>query len=99
MKKVAGEDAICYSRQEEDYWQCVCGRANLVEGSGCIRCGRLRESILYCAASEEDVNAELQRLKKQQEEDVNAELQRLKKQQEEEEEKRKMILMQTPPFQ
>jgi len=40
LKEAAGDDAVCYARQEEAFWQCVCGRANLAGALKCLRCGR-----------------------------------------------------------
>jgi len=44
IKRVAGDDAICYPEQRENTWICVCGRINRLD-ENCIRCGRNKEEV------------------------------------------------------
>ncbi len=39
-------DAICFSKEYDDYWRCNCGRANFLDSDMCVRCGRSKEIIL-----------------------------------------------------
>jgi len=51
LQYVAGEDAVCYAKEEENYWQCVCGKVNSNDNKKCIRCERTKEKRirqLYC---------------------------------------------------
>lgn len=40
LKSVAGEDAVCYPRQDSQTWTCVCGRMNPNPSELCARCHR-----------------------------------------------------------
>ncbi len=59
MRALVGEDAICYAHKTSDYLQCVCGRANHLESSKCIRCGRVFEELFVYAISAELVKNKL----------------------------------------
>lgn len=40
LKAVAGDDAICYPKQDSQAWRCVCGRVNPNTEDACARCHR-----------------------------------------------------------
>lgn len=68
LKEVAGEDAICYAREDKNYWQCVCGRVNALESSICIRCDRNKEETINEASNQETVNYEIEHNEKKRKE-------------------------------
>lgn len=40
LRSLAGEDAVCFPRQDCQTWRCVCGRINANADQGCARCHR-----------------------------------------------------------
>lgn len=42
---IAGHDAVCFPRQEEGVWLCVCGRYNRWRWTACRRCRRERDMV------------------------------------------------------
>jgi len=40
LRSIAGEDAVCFSKQDEQIWRCVCGRVNANSSDECARCHR-----------------------------------------------------------
>ena len=77
LTKVAGNDAICYAREEESYWLCVCGRANPVSYHQCIRCKRNKAHVLSCCSDKMIINQEIESLKQKEDRE------RIEKEQEE----------------
>jgi len=63
LQTVAGAEAICYARKEEDYWQCVCGRANILTAVNCVRCGYQMVEAFEKASGEETVTAVIKQIK------------------------------------
>ncbi len=53
LQNIAGKDAVCYARQMDSYWQCICGRVNLNSDSQCLRCDRHKLNILKMLAGSE----------------------------------------------
>ncbi len=46
LKALAGDDAVCFPRQNRQIWRCVCGRANATGDESCARCHRARQDAL-----------------------------------------------------
>jgi len=103
LKEAAGDDAVCYARNEEFYWQCICGRANLAGILKCLRCDREKADTLKILSSEKSVSAYLKKQclekeaeeRKRQEETQAEERRRqeeLKRKAEEAEKKRRLAL-------
>lgn len=40
LRSIAGEDAVCFPKQDSLTWRCVCGRVNSNETETCARCHR-----------------------------------------------------------
>lgn len=40
LRTIAGQDAVCFARQDEATWRCVCGRVNANDEASCVRCHR-----------------------------------------------------------
>lgn len=55
IKRAGAEDGICYSKEEKDYWLCVCSRPNILTSENCIKCNRSKDEVLKKFASEENV--------------------------------------------
>ncbi len=62
LQTVAGAKAVCYVRKEEDYWQCVCGRANLLTAVNCLRCGYQMAEAFEKASGAETVAEALKQI-------------------------------------
>lgn len=45
LKKVAGEDAVRYPKEEHEFWYCVCGRINREGLERCARCNRVKNEV------------------------------------------------------
>ena len=43
LRSIAGEDAICFPKQDSLTWRCVCGRVNPNSDESCARCHRLQQ--------------------------------------------------------
>lgn len=89
LKKVAGAEAVCYAREEDDFWQCACGRGNLPDAESCIRCGLEKEFVIQLCSSKEKVSEELERRRREEEEEKERELQEKRMKEEEENKIRK----------
>jgi serine/threonine protein kinase len=63
LKKVAGAVAVCYAKQEKAYWQCCCGRANMLNTERCIRCKSEGKTVFQVASSKEAVEVQLEKIK------------------------------------
>ncbi len=63
LQTVAGAKAVCYARKEEAYWQCVCGRANLLTAVNCLRCGYQMAEAFKKASGAETVAEALKQIK------------------------------------
>ena len=67
-------EAICFASKHENYWKCVCGRANKPDEETCVRCGRSAEEMLSKFSSKDKLldtieNAKQEEALKQQEEE------------------------------
>ncbi len=40
LRSIAGEDAVCFPKQDAQTWRCVCGRVNPNSADSCARCHR-----------------------------------------------------------
>ncbi len=56
LSATAGDDAVCYAKEEGTHWVCVCGRPNVSEAEECIRCGREKETVLELFGSFDALN-------------------------------------------
>lgn len=50
-------DGVCYSKEENGYWLCVCGRPNINAAEICVRCEREKNAVLENYSSEQSVAA------------------------------------------
>ena len=67
-------EAICFASKHENYWKCVCGRANKPDEETCVRCGRSAEEMFSKFSSKDKLldtieNAKQEEALKQQEEE------------------------------
>ena len=46
LRSAAGEDAVCFPKQNAQAWRCVCGRVNPNSEDNCARCHREHEIVL-----------------------------------------------------
>lgn len=46
LRRAAGEDAVCFPKQNAQTWRCVCGRVNPNGDTSCARCHREHEAAL-----------------------------------------------------
>ncbi len=63
LQAVVGAKAVCYASKVEDYWQCFCGRANLLTAVNCLRCGYQMAEAFKKASGEEAVAEALKQIK------------------------------------
>jgi len=49
-------EAVCFSKEHENYYRCVCGRANFLDSANCVRCGRKKSEMLEQFHSQEALN-------------------------------------------
>ncbi|MBR6728939.1 MAG: DUF5050 domain-containing protein, partial [Clostridia bacterium] len=75
LMTAAGEDAVCYAKEEASHWLCVCGRPNLVPMDSCVRCGRDKAEVLSKFSSHDAITKELEELEAQQKAEEDARLQ------------------------
>lgn len=68
LKMHAGNDAICYAKITDSYWQCICGRVNAFESSKCMRCDRDQDKIINEASNQKTVNYEIEHNEKKRKE-------------------------------
>lgn len=48
LRSVAGDDAVCFPKQDGQIWRCVCGRVNALDEENCARCHRSRTIAMNC---------------------------------------------------
>ena len=48
LKAAAGEDAVCWPRQNDAVWTCICGRMNPFGTDVCARCRRCKNETMAC---------------------------------------------------
>ena len=48
LKSVGGEDAVCWPKQNDAVWTCVCGRMNPLGSDVCVRCRRSMADAMAC---------------------------------------------------
>ncbi len=60
LSVAAGDDAVCYAKEEGTHWVCVCGRPNANEAEECVRCGREKDTVLELFGSFEALNQTLE---------------------------------------
>jgi len=65
LKAVAGEDAVCYAKEEANYWICVCGRANSFNKERCIRCDKNRNEVLSNLRNKNQLSEGYKRIKEE----------------------------------
>ena len=70
-------EAICFAKEHEDYYRCVCGRPNFLDSENCVRCGRAKDDLLKNFVSIESVNALLEEEKLAEEQKIAEENERL----------------------
>ena len=58
-------DAICYSKENDDHWRCVCGRPNFSDADRCVRCLRDKETVLKNFSSKSALNDAISAAKEQ----------------------------------
>lgn len=46
LRTAAGEDAVCFPREDGEIWRCVCGRMNPLTSDFCVRCHREQHNVL-----------------------------------------------------
>ena len=49
-------EAVCFAKENENYYRCVCGRANFSDAEICVRCGREKATMLEQFGSKEALN-------------------------------------------
>jgi len=92
LKRLAGKDAICYAKEEKSYWQCICGRVNVLGAEECSRCVRNKRATLMGFNSKESVDLALKIINEKQEEEERLRQEKLKKKREEAKQKRLLVL-------
>jgi hypothetical protein len=70
IQKVAGMDAICYPREDDNVWTCVCGRLNSKNDDNCKRCERNKFTIFERLSSRESIERELEKLEQAESENI-----------------------------
>lgn len=63
LQVVAGAKAVCHAHKEENYWQCVCGRANIPTAVNCLRCCYQMAEAFEKASGAETVAEALKQIK------------------------------------
>ncbi|MGN1059944.1 MAG: DUF5050 domain-containing protein [Clostridia bacterium] len=72
LMSAAGEDAVCYAKDEGPYWICVCGRPNVSGAENCVRCGREKAEVMSRYSSRDALTqtlAEMEEIQRQAEEE------------------------------
>ena len=46
LRSLVGEDAVCFPKQDDQTWRCVCGRVNPESSEQCVRCHRGMQSVI-----------------------------------------------------
>ena len=55
LQIVMGDDAICYPRKENSYWQCVCGNVNSYDNDLCSKCKKNCKHVFGNAINNKEV--------------------------------------------
>lgn len=60
-------EAVCFAKEHENYYRCVCGRANFLDTENCVRCGRNKMDMLEQFNSPESLNKTISKAKAEEE--------------------------------
>ena len=60
-------EAVCFAKEHENYYRCVCGRANFLDAENCVRCGRNKMDMLEQFNSPESLNKTISKAKAEEE--------------------------------
>ncbi len=60
-------EAVCFAKEHENYYRCVCGRANFLDAKKCVRCGRNKMDILEQFNSPESLSKTISKAKAEEE--------------------------------
>ncbi len=60
-------EAVCFAKEHENYYRCVCGRANFLDAKNCVRCGRNKTNMLEQFDSPESLNKTISKAKAEEE--------------------------------
>lgn len=71
-------EAVCYASEYENYWRCVCGRANFPNDDTCIRCERSKNDVLSDFSSRDALNDTIARAQAEEERMLREEEERLR---------------------
>ncbi len=92
LMSVAGEDALCYAKDMDTYWVCVCGRPNQNGAEDCVRCGREKQEVMALYASKETLSKTLAEIEEKQQAEEEAKREAEEKAREERKRKNKKII-------
>ena len=60
-------EAVCFAKEHENYYRCVCGRANYLDAENCVRCGRNKMDMLEQFNSPESLSKTISKAKAEEE--------------------------------
>lgn len=69
LQSIAGNDAVCYAKKDDDFWTCICGRLNKKEEIVCKRCDRGRDNILENYLNKDSIKTEIRSIVMRQEQE------------------------------
>ena len=70
-------EAVCFAKEHENYYRCVCGRANFLDTENCVRCGRNKTDMLEQFNSPESLNKTISKAEAEEEIKIQEELARV----------------------